>query len=573
VVDIVKLRDYSLNPRHPEGKHKARVFAAALGLTTEDAEWLRRELLTAASQHSCQPGRRTAHGQRYGMDHVVNRPAGAESSRQARERENTLTRPGGLLYGAVNPSRVKPMAEITSDSISKNARDFYNKALAALERNNYEYAMEMFLQCLTLEPNFLKARQYLRAAQMKHTESAGGFKRMMTGAKAQPLLAKAKMVAGKNPVEAMAIAEQVLSVDPKNGQALTILAEAAEKAGFPETTAQTLEHYVKVSPRDVKIQHWLAKTYTALKKSDLAREVYERLLQQNPGDFEAQRGIQHATASGALQQGGWNEAQSYRDVMKDKDEAVSLEQASRVVRAEDMTANLIRDNLAKLQTDPTNPVIQRELSRLYTQQGDFDTALQYLERIQAAEGGGDPTLERDIADIKVKQLDVAIDAKRTALAAKPANLAALEQEVAELERQRDAQLLTNAVQLVDRYPNDLNYRYDLAVLYMKTGDVSNAIEQFQKAVGQPQKRVASLNYLGQCFQQMGLHDLAVDQYAKAIEELPMMDGLKKELTYNLAATYDAMGEIEKAIAEYKKIAAVDFGYRDVRAKIIRKPAK
>ena len=31
-VNIVKLRDYSLSPTHEEGKHKARVFAAALGI-------------------------------------------------------------------------------------------------------------------------------------------------------------------------------------------------------------------------------------------------------------------------------------------------------------------------------------------------------------------------------------------------------------------------------------------------------------------------------------------------------------------------------------------------------------
>lgn len=31
VIDIAKLRDYSLNPNHPEGKHKARVFQAKLG--------------------------------------------------------------------------------------------------------------------------------------------------------------------------------------------------------------------------------------------------------------------------------------------------------------------------------------------------------------------------------------------------------------------------------------------------------------------------------------------------------------------------------------------------------------
>ncbi len=47
-VDIVKLRDYSLSPEHEEGKHKARVFAVALGLTVDHAEWLREKLLAAA---------------------------------------------------------------------------------------------------------------------------------------------------------------------------------------------------------------------------------------------------------------------------------------------------------------------------------------------------------------------------------------------------------------------------------------------------------------------------------------------------------------------------------------------
>ena len=45
VVEIAKLRDYCLNPEHPHGKHKARVFAAALGLTADQAETLRDELL------------------------------------------------------------------------------------------------------------------------------------------------------------------------------------------------------------------------------------------------------------------------------------------------------------------------------------------------------------------------------------------------------------------------------------------------------------------------------------------------------------------------------------------------
>ena len=96
---------------------------------------------------------------------------------------------------------------------------------------------------------------------MKKAESAGGFKRMFVAAKTTPLLTKAKMAASKNPTEAMGLAEQVLSEDPKNGQALLILAEAAETGGFPETTVQTLEHYTKLNPRDTKTIHWLARAY------------------------------------------------------------------------------------------------------------------------------------------------------------------------------------------------------------------------------------------------------------------------------------------------------------------------
>jgi hypothetical protein len=41
VVDIVKLRYYCLSPTHPRGRHKARVFAATVGLAAADAEELR----------------------------------------------------------------------------------------------------------------------------------------------------------------------------------------------------------------------------------------------------------------------------------------------------------------------------------------------------------------------------------------------------------------------------------------------------------------------------------------------------------------------------------------------------
>jgi tetratricopeptide (TPR) repeat protein len=463
------------------------------------------------------------------------------------------------------------MADKNSGNINPRANDFYQKAVQAVERGNLDYAIEMFIQCLNIEPGYTKARRNLRATQMKKTESAGGFKRMLVGTKLQPLLAKAKMAVQKNPTEAMNFAEQALSEDPKNGQALMTLAEAAEVAQLPETVVQTLETYTRLHPKDTKTLHWLARSYIATGQHDLARETYDRLLQIDPNDFEAQQGAKDATAKGAMSGGGW-EGESFREALKDKDESVALEQQSRVVRAEDMVANLIKEKLEALSKDPENPVIQRELGKLYAQKENFDEALRYLEALFAKEGGTDPSLEREIGDTKIKRLESQVNAKKKQLETNPANAAALQNEITTLEADLGKLKLSEAERLVERYPNDLMYRFDLGVLHMKAGNVDKAIEQFQKSRGQPQRRVASLNYLGQCFQQMGLHDVAVDQYLEAINELPTMDGLKKELIYNLGCAYEAMGNQEKATEEFKKIFVVDIGYRDVKDKIMRKSA-
>ncbi|MEZ4727173.1 MAG: hypothetical protein R3E79_08585 [Caldilineaceae bacterium] len=71
VVDIRKLRDYCLNPLHEEGKHKARLFVAALGMTASDADALRTILLQVVRSYEAQLGRRDAYGQRYTLDFLL----------------------------------------------------------------------------------------------------------------------------------------------------------------------------------------------------------------------------------------------------------------------------------------------------------------------------------------------------------------------------------------------------------------------------------------------------------------------------------------------------------------------
>ncbi len=68
IIDIAKLRDYSLNPLHPEGKHKARVFAATMGLSVADAEKLQAMILTTISSAEATEGVADEHGERFVVD-------------------------------------------------------------------------------------------------------------------------------------------------------------------------------------------------------------------------------------------------------------------------------------------------------------------------------------------------------------------------------------------------------------------------------------------------------------------------------------------------------------------------
>ena len=71
VVEIAKLRDYSLNPLHEVGKHKARVFQAALALTLADVNWLCEKLLQAAHSEKAVVGATSVFGEKYLIDVLI----------------------------------------------------------------------------------------------------------------------------------------------------------------------------------------------------------------------------------------------------------------------------------------------------------------------------------------------------------------------------------------------------------------------------------------------------------------------------------------------------------------------
>ncbi len=71
IIAIEKLRNYCLDPEHPRGKHKARVFSSVLGLTQEDAQILQEAIARAVRESDCEPGQSDQYGQRFTVDFTM----------------------------------------------------------------------------------------------------------------------------------------------------------------------------------------------------------------------------------------------------------------------------------------------------------------------------------------------------------------------------------------------------------------------------------------------------------------------------------------------------------------------
>ena len=70
-LDLRKLTEYCLNPGHPRGRHKARVFHDALGIGQADAEELRARFLRAAREGAAVLHETDKWGERWRVDVAI----------------------------------------------------------------------------------------------------------------------------------------------------------------------------------------------------------------------------------------------------------------------------------------------------------------------------------------------------------------------------------------------------------------------------------------------------------------------------------------------------------------------
>ena len=460
------------------------------------------------------------------------------------------------------------MAVKSEKDLPESQRATWLKAMSAMELRNYGYAIQLLQTVLKNHPDFLLARQLARKAAVAKFGGRRGVLGSLSGASFSSM--KVQSQVKKDPVAAFDAIEKMLEVDPHSSQANQLLKEAALGAKMPEVALFALETIIAGNPKDTKTMHELAKLYMENERPAKAGDLYGKILEINPNDLSAVKGGKDAAAAASMQKGGWDrEEATYRDLIKDKDQAVALEQQGRVYRSEGAIDHLLGELSEKYTQDPENVDTARRIAELYEEKNDLENAVTWFNYAAQLSQNTDFALIRKASDIRIRQFDSSIASFEEFIATNPdsADAARYSAQLEEIRKQRAQLLLDEARKRVERNPTDLQLRFELGEILVNLGDYKDAISELQRARQNPNVRLRAMNLLGKCYTERGMFDLAANILSTAAGELLQMDNVKKEIVYNLGLVYEKMTQEEKSIECMKQIYEVDYGYRDVAERV------
>jgi len=450
------------------------------------------------------------------------------------------------------------MSEKSKREVHPQAREYFDKGIAALRKDNLDYATKLFEQALKREPGFFECREALRLNQFKRVEKKGGFFKIFGKTTSSSLFPKGQLALRKNPIEAIEVAEQILNEDPYSVMGNKLLGEAATLAELYKTALFAWELVMKQQPDDKGNTIKYCDALVNMGELVKADEIITELAKLNPEDLEVLQLSKNMTARVTMAEGGYDKVTAgeadYRAVLKDEAEAVLLEQENRRSEQESTAESLIREYEERLELDAKNLKIIRSLAELYYRKKDFDKSIEYYELFNKTNLRSDSAVDRAIVKTKLRRFDQQIES-------------ASGEEIEKLKEESKGFEIKQIQKLSDTYPSDLSLRFELGVLQYETGDVQSAIRSFQRAQANPHKEIAALTFLGRCFSKRGMNDMAARTLQNALDKKEVMDDEKMDLLYQLGCVLDSMDKKEESIEQFKQIYERDIGYKDVADRV------
>lgn len=453
-----------------------------------------------------------------------------------------------------------PVTVKTKTDLGDALKKSMERAEKAMEKKNYGYASQILQEVLKAEPGLNEARLLLRQVQLEAIGyTASSMRRLKAAVKGFfPVFVTGPMQLKKeNYPAALEKAEKALAVDPTYLPSLMFFRKVAEAAGLQEIAVNAMEIAVRFNPNSVAALQALAKAYQDIGEATKAVSILQKVRQLKPNNLAAANDLKHATALAAMEKGRWEDADSYKDVMRDQEKAEDLEQGERItVRDPEARRRLIEKTKAALKETPDKVDLHKRLASLLEQNHDYDEAIQVYNKVTELTGTFDPGIDARISECVKQSYNQNIS--------KAEEEGRDKQEIESMIQERDEDLLERLCKRVEKFPNELNFRFELGELLWQLGRIDEALEEFQQTQNNAHLGPKSHIYMGKCFSRKGLYDLAIEQFDLARKNKDRLAGKDyKDILYESGVAYEAKGDAEDAIRLFKELYSLDVKYLDV----------
>ena len=450
----------------------------------------------------------------------------------------------------------------------KKAQGFFDYGKTAAGTGNFEYAIELFIQGLTVDPENVEGHQALREISLKRKASGGKDMGMMN---------KMKMPKAKDEKTAMLNAEKFLAYDPGNLDRMLQVVQSAYRAGFFDTVLWMGPLLQRANAESKKPDYSkfiaLRDIYNAIEEYKLATEACHFALTLRPDDMNLQHDLKNLAARTTMKSGKYGTAKSFRDSIRDVELQDKLLEGERDVHEVDALVRGIREAEVNWQNDPDDPAkFSKVIDALRRPETDtYDNRAVELLETEYQKSNQFKWRQR-IGEVRMAQLNreerklrAEVDAHKNDPVYND-----LVQKLKDFRTEKAKKELDEYQLVLEHYPTDSSARYQVAVRTFQLGQYHEAIPVFQQVRSDPKYRVAASVLLGQAFLAAGFVDEAVDTLKGSIDEYPGRGDEKSlEMFYWYARGLEEKGDTAAAIKAYSQVAQWNFNYRDVQGRIKR----
>lgn len=451
------------------------------------------------------------------------------------------------------------------------ANECYRKGTEAMQKQNWDYSIDMFGKASALDPDNLVFRQARHGCIRKKYDDNGSGARMasMKLMKIRGRMKKARMQKDWEAVSS--IAEEGLAVNPWDASLFADLGESAKERELENTAVYCYKKAVEYAPDNMDYNRVLGHLLRSRGEYQEARSCFHRIYQMDKNDSEARQIMGQIDAESVLDRSGYEKAEKTEDVKSERRNAYEEDRRARKAGMESQVDGPGQSEEADLQRairkEPEDVNHYLKLADYYRNkkqlQEAYDTYAQAIEKF-----GDDANTREQMEDVELDMLrNDAANARDESR--QKADDEALKEKSTKLTRQllkREIEVLGTRI---ERYPNDMRLKFELAQRFKRAGKFGQAIPLLQQASADSRLKEDVLVGLGECFIKDKKLDLGRRQFEKAVQTLNSHDKPDQFKTahYWLGRLYEKAGQTDKAENHYHEILGVDYEYKDVRARL------